>query len=284
MRAEFAKRKLAWGKITGQELTDMLVYLQNLPETRNLAHELLVPAVGFRREAVRLQGLHGVPRGQTRARSAAQESDPDRDRGGHVESPAQHEESAADVRRRKRCGRFISYIWAKQYFRGTGSADRGKKVFAAKNCATCHNDPPSGAPKLGKGKDAYSDITMVAALWDHGPQMLELMTPEEARLAALHRAGNERSDRLPEFAVEPTTLPSTKIPAESALVPIEFVDRRILLIRGQKVMLDRDLAELYGVETRVLNQAVRRNVGPLPGQTSCFSSRAPRSRIGYHNL
>ena len=40
MRAEFAKRKLAWGKITGQELTDMLVYLQNLPETRNLAGEL----------------------------------------------------------------------------------------------------------------------------------------------------------------------------------------------------------------------------------------------------
>ena len=37
MRAEFAKRKLAWGKITGQELTDMLVYLQNLPETRNVS-------------------------------------------------------------------------------------------------------------------------------------------------------------------------------------------------------------------------------------------------------
>ena len=49
-------------------------------------------------------------------------------------------------------------------------------VFAAKSCATCHNDSASGAPKLGKGKDAYSDITMVAALWDHGPQMLDSMT------------------------------------------------------------------------------------------------------------
>jgi mono/diheme cytochrome c family protein len=69
----------------------------------------------------------------------------------------------------------VSYIWAKQYFRGDGNADRGKRVFTDKNCATCHNDPSSGAPKLAKGKDAYSDITMVAALWGHGPRMLEMM-------------------------------------------------------------------------------------------------------------
>ena len=66
----------------------------------------------------------------------------------------------------------IGYIWGQQYFTGTGNAERGKKVFAEKNCATCHNDPASGAPKLGKGQ---SDITMVAALWEHGPRMLDLM-------------------------------------------------------------------------------------------------------------
>ena len=38
------------------------------------------------------------------------------------------------------------------------------------------------------------------------------------------------------------------------------IERAILLIRGQKVMLDEDLADLYGVETRVLNQAVKRNL------------------------
>lgn len=45
-----------------------------------------------------------------------------------------------------------------------------------------------------------------------------------------------------------------------AIVPMEVVKSRIYLIRGQKVLLDRDLAEMYGVETRVLNQAVRRNL------------------------
>lgn len=49
-----------------------------------------------------------------------------------------------------------------------------------------------------------------------------------------------------------------------ALVPIEIIEGKILLIRGQKVMLDRDLAQLYGVETRVLNQAVRRNIDRFP--------------------
>lgn len=45
------------------------------------------------------------------------------------------------------------------------------------------------------------------------------------------------------------------------LIPVQ---NKIFDIRGQKVMLDRDLAQLYGVETRVLNQAVRRNIERFP--------------------
>jgi hypothetical protein len=49
-----------------------------------------------------------------------------------------------------------------------------------------------------------------------------------------------------------------------ALVPIERIERQILLIRGHKVMLDQDLADLYGVETKALNQAVQRNLDRFP--------------------
>jgi hypothetical protein len=52
--------------------------------------------------------------------------------------------------------------------------------------------------------------------------------------------------------------------SEPSLVPVERIERAILLIRGKKVMLDADLASLYGVETRVLVQAVRRNLGRFP--------------------
>ena len=48
------------------------------------------------------------------------------------------------------------------------------------------------------------------------------------------------------------------------LIPAERIENRIFLLRGHKVMLDRDLAALYEVETRVLNQAVKRNKDRFP--------------------
>lgn len=48
------------------------------------------------------------------------------------------------------------------------------------------------------------------------------------------------------------------------MVPDELIMRKIYFIRGQKVMLDRDLAELYGVETKTFNQAVKRNLKRFP--------------------
>ena len=49
-----------------------------------------------------------------------------------------------------------------------------------------------------------------------------------------------------------------------ALIPVEVVERRIYLIRGHKVMLDSDLAELYNVPTKRLNEQVRRNLRRFP--------------------
>lgn len=49
-----------------------------------------------------------------------------------------------------------------------------------------------------------------------------------------------------------------------SLVPMERIERAIIVVRGEKVMLDSELAEIYGVETRILNQAVRRNINRFP--------------------
>ena len=48
------------------------------------------------------------------------------------------------------------------------------------------------------------------------------------------------------------------------VIPQQIIESKILIIRGKKVMLDRDLAVLYDVETRTLNQAVRRNIKRFP--------------------
>ena len=49
-----------------------------------------------------------------------------------------------------------------------------------------------------------------------------------------------------------------------ALIPTEMIERKIYLIRGHKVMIDSDLAELYGVKTKVLIQGVKRNAQRFP--------------------
>jgi len=51
---------------------------------------------------------------------------------------------------------------------------------------------------------------------------------------------------------------------KAGLVPVEIIANKILLIRGQKVMIDRDLAKLYGVQTKRLVEQVKRNIKRFP--------------------
>lgn len=52
--------------------------------------------------------------------------------------------------------------------------------------------------------------------------------------------------------------------SDSVIVPLERIQSLILVVRGQRVVMDRDLAELYGVPTRQLKQAVKRNSAKFP--------------------
>ena len=60
-------------------------------------------------------------------------------------------------------------------------------------------------------------------------------------------------------------------------VPVERIEKAIFVIRGHKVMLDADLAELYGVKTKALKQAVRRNIERFP-KDFMFELSASRKR------
>jgi len=54
------------------------------------------------------------------------------------------------------------------------------------------------------------------------------------------------------------------MPEKKAIVPVGKIEQRILLIRGEKVIVDTDLAEFYGVPTKRLNEQVKRNKGRFP--------------------
>jgi len=79
----------------------------------------------------------------------------------------------------------------------------------------------------------------------------------------------------------------SQIVTSSSIIPLERIERRILLVRAQKVMLDADLAELYGVETKSLIRAVGRNASRFPVdfmfQLSDKKFRDSRYQIGTSN-
>ena len=66
------------------------------------------------------------------------------------------------------------------------------------------------------------------------------------------------------------------------IIPFERIARSIYLLRGQRVLLDRDLAALYDVETRALNQAVKRNVDRFPDDFVFTLSREEIERISQN--
>ncbi len=74
---------------------------------------------------------------------------------------------------------------------------------------------------------------------------------------------------------------------DSSLIPVERIEKAIYLIRGEKVMLDRDLAELYGVETKAINRAVKRNLRRFPAdfmfQLSMEEASLLRRQVGTSN-
>ncbi len=65
----------------------------------------------------------------------------------------------------------------------------------------------------------------------------------------------------------------------SEIIPAEVIESRILIIRGKKVMIDRDLAMLYGVETKALNQAVKRNLARFPQDFMFQLSESERNEL-----
>lgn len=64
-------------------------------------------------------------------------------------------------------------------------------------------------------------------------------------------------------------------------LPVEVIERKILLIRGHKVMLDRDLAELYGVTTGNLNKAVTRNIERFPDDFMFVLSKGEHDSLRF---
>ena len=84
--------------------------------------------------------------------------------------------------------------------------------------------------------------------------------------------------------MEPQTVAPMRTPSMNSIVPSALISQKIFFVRGTRVMLDADLARLYGVATKNLNKAVKRNASRFPSdfmfQLSSNEMRNLRFQIG----
>lgn len=178
MLAAMTAKHREWPWLTGQDLSDLLVYLRNLPATKNASAPLFEITSGTAgRELFVSKGcqtchgsdttLAGRIRGQTMTQIAAEMWDHGPRMASLDAPPATFDPGQMRD--------LLSYVWARQFFEDARDPALGRRVFVSKGCAGCHENASSGAPVLtGQGK-TYSGPTMVAALWRHGPAMLARM-------------------------------------------------------------------------------------------------------------
>jgi cytochrome c551/c552 len=167
---QLSNRKIAWPSMTPQDLTDLLVYLRNASST-GLAESTFRITAGENGE--KLFGEKGCvschnsrrPPAANLTLTGVAASMWNHASFLHAEPPRLDADEMREV---------LSAYWAKQFFEGSGDSSRGKRLFAAKRCVMCHSGAGPG-PVLAAKAGEYNGITMVSALWRHGPAMLAQM-------------------------------------------------------------------------------------------------------------
>jgi len=166
MKASLNYRGIGFPQLDSGELTDLLVYLQNLPALRDATYQFRLPVDGSGAELLDSKGctkchigdnaLTGERIGKRTLTEIAAAM------WNHA--PKMRQQSAPLTSNEMR--EILGHLWSKSFFAGHGGkADRGGKFFAA-NCVGCHD-----AQKVAKGRE-MSAVTMVSALWMHGPKMM----------------------------------------------------------------------------------------------------------------
>ena len=172
MQNALAERKRGWVTLSGQELTDLSLYLQNLPQIPKAPAEFSLPdpasgETAFKATCIRCHT--GSMSLETRLSNMTL-LDVAAAMWNHIPKMKDVPRTSPEDMRK-----IVAYIWERQYLGPPGNAARGARVFEAKHCAACHNDPQSGAPKLPGGSGGYTTSSMIHVLWTHGPQMLDKM-------------------------------------------------------------------------------------------------------------
>jgi len=180
---------IRWPHLTEQELVDLLVYLQHLPETRAV-QAVFAPAdpregqalfehkgclnchtLGTREaNKINLLALGKPWLSMAEFASVMWNHAPQMHRRAEATGGSVPTFSGAEM------NHLVGYLFLTGFFQERGDARRGRRVFVRKQCASCHEQKAiASAPDLNQFREGISPVFMTAALWKHGPKMLEAM-------------------------------------------------------------------------------------------------------------
>jgi cytochrome c2 len=174
MQKAFARRKIVWQQLTTEQLSDMLAWLRSLPETQHLASRFSNTSDRGGARLFAAKGCVNCHKGKLALEDRLHQmtlTDIAVDMWNHAPRMVNPVPSLTQNEMRQ----LLSFLWMRQFVQPTGDLANGKQIFQERRCATCHAGGAHGAPQLPGQARAYSEVTIISAIWHHGPQMLQRM-------------------------------------------------------------------------------------------------------------
>jgi len=171
MRQAFERRKIEWQALTSAQLNDILVYLRSLPETAHLAARFSNTSGRGGDTIFHDKGCYMCHVGDLTLDDRLHNmtlTDIAVDMWNHAprmmrQPPVFNEDEMRQL---------LSFLWMRQFVYRGGDIAAGRRVFAERHCAQCHLNGDNGARQLPGQALRYSEVSIIAALWQHGPMML----------------------------------------------------------------------------------------------------------------
>jgi mono/diheme cytochrome c family protein len=174
MHDAFARRHIEWQALTSTELDDILAYLRSVPQTQKLAAHFSNTSGTKGRQVFESKGCVNCHKGSLALDDRLHNmtlTDIAVDMWNHAPRMMQPPPTLNDEEMRS----LLSYLWMRQFVYGGGDVAAGRKVFQERKCATCHAGGTHGAPPLPGQARQYSEVSIISALWRHGPMMARRM-------------------------------------------------------------------------------------------------------------
>jgi mono/diheme cytochrome c family protein len=174
MQDAFARRKIPWQQLTTGQLNDIIAWLRSLPETRHLASRFSNTSDKEGYKIFEEKGCVKCHVGKLALEDRLQNmtlTDIAVDMWNHAPRMIKPTPSLTQDEMRE----LLSFLWMRQFVYPKGSVARGRDVFRSRKCADCHAGGTHGAPQLPGQAKYYSEVSIISAIWGHGPQMLYRM-------------------------------------------------------------------------------------------------------------